>query len=87
MRYADYKMSHEEVIIKINSLRSEINFHNHRYYIEDDPEISDRDYDLMMRNLIHLESEYPELITPDSPTQRVGAQPQADFSEVEHLSL
>ena len=84
MRYADYKMSHEEVIIKINSLRSEINFHNHRYYIEDDPEISDRDYDLMMRNLIHLESEYPELITPDSPTQRVGAKPQTDFSEVAH---
>ena len=84
MRYADYKMSHEEVTKKINSLRSEINFHNHRYYIEDDPKISDRDYDLMMRNLIHLESEYPELITPDSPTQRVGAQPQTDFSEVEH---
>ena len=58
MRYADYKMSHEEVTKKINSLRSEINFHNHRYYIEDDPKISDRDYDLMMRNLIHLESEY-----------------------------
>ena len=84
MRYADYKMSHEEVIIKINSLRSEINFHNHRYYIEDDPEISDRDYDLMMRNLIRLESEYPELITADSPTQRVGAKPQTDFSEVAH---
>jgi DNA ligase (NAD+) len=77
-------MSHEEVTKEINSLRSEINFHNHRYYIEDDPKISDHEYDLMMRNLMHLESEYPELITPDSPTQRVGAQPQTKFSEVSH---
>ena len=77
-------MEYKKVTEKITSLRSEINFHNHLYYIEDDPKISDQNYDLLMRQLIELESSYPELVTVDSPTQRVGATPQNEFSEIQH---
>jgi len=69
---------------KINTLKEEINEHNYRYYVLDDPEISDSAYDKLLRELQSLESEHPELITPDSPTQRVGATPLDAFKSVKH---
>ena len=66
-------------------LRELLDYHNHRYYVLDDPEISDPEYDDLLRELIALEEEHPELRTPDSPTQRVGAKPSAGFHEVSHL--
>ena len=65
-------------------LRKEINHHNHRYYVLDDPVISDAQYDSLMRELHRLEDEHPELVVPDSPTQRVGASPAEGFSQVQH---
>ncbi len=69
---------------KINKLRELLNYHNHRYYVLDSPEISDAEYDKLMRELKQLEDEHPELITPDSPTQRIGAAPVEAFGVVEH---
>ena len=69
---------------KIEELRRAINYHNHRYYVLDSPEISDAEYDGKMRKLRQLEAEHPELITPDSPTQRIGAPPVEAFGVVEH---
>ena len=65
-------------------LRSAIEHHNYRYYALDDPEVSDADYDRLMRELQALEQRFPELVDPGSPTQRVGSQPVAAFGEVEH---
>ncbi|MHB1142768.1 MAG: NAD-dependent DNA ligase LigA [Sulfuricaulis sp.] len=65
-------------------LRQEINHHNHRYYVLDSPLISDAQYDKLLRELQELEAKYPDLITPDSPTQRVGAAPSQEFGEVRH---
>jgi DNA ligase (NAD+) len=69
---------------EIERLRSDINYHNHRYYVLDSPEISDAEYDALMRRLKQIEDENPELLTPDSPTQRVGAEPLEAFGVVEH---
>jgi len=69
---------------RIQSLRQEINQHNYRYYTLDDPSIPDAEYDRLMRELQGLEKEHPDLITPDSPTQRVGAEPLKQFDEVVH---
>src|SRR5271166_4679728 len=69
---------------KIEALRDKIRYHEHRYYVLDDPEISDAEFDRLMNELIALEAEHPELITPDSPTQRVGGQPGAQFASVPH---
>ncbi|MBW2118600.1 MAG: NAD-dependent DNA ligase LigA, partial [Deltaproteobacteria bacterium] len=74
----------EEIIKQIEELREKIRYHNHRYYSLDDPEISDADYDRLFRHLLDLERQYPELITPDSPTRSVGAKPREAFSEVKH---
>ncbi len=68
----------------VADLRAEINQHNYRYYVMDEPSIPDAEYDRLMRELQALEKEYPELITPDSPTQRVGAQPLKEFDQVVH---
>jgi len=65
-------------------LRREIEGHNHRYYVLDDPEISDAEYDRLLRELTELEARYPSLVTPESPTQRVGAAPLQKFSTVRH---
>ena len=73
-----------EVKEKIEKLRAEINHHNYRYYVLDSPEISDAEYDELMRELKQLEDEYPQFLTPDSPTQRVGAAPVEAFGVVEH---
>jgi len=69
---------------RIEELRGVINHHNYRYYVLDSPEISDAEYDELMRELQQLEAEHPELVTPDSPTQRIGAPPVEAFGVVEH---
>jgi DNA ligase (NAD+) len=66
-------------------LRAEIEQHNVRYYVYDDPSISDAEYDRLMRELQALEAEHPELVTPESPTQRVGAAPVSAFGSVRHV--
>lgn len=72
------------VVERVERLREEINYHNHRYYVLDDPVISDAEYDQFMQELRKLETEHPELLTPDSPTQRVGAAPAEGFTQVQH---
>jgi DNA ligase (NAD+) len=69
---------------RIEKLKAEINYHNYRYYVLDSPEISDAEYDGLMRELKGLEEEYPQFLTPDSPSQRVGAAPVEAFGVVEH---
>lgn len=69
---------------KIAELRNKINYHNEKYYVEDKPEISDYEYDKLYKELEFLEQENPNLITPDSPTQRVGSKPLDAFEKVEH---
>ena len=69
---------------KIKSLRQQINDHNYRYYILDDPVISDGEYDQLFRELEQLEELHPELIVPESPTQRIGAEPLEAFGTVTH---
>ncbi|MGB5586711.1 MAG: NAD-dependent DNA ligase LigA [Gammaproteobacteria bacterium] len=66
-------------------LRRLIDHHNHRYYVLDEPEIPDADYDRLLRELQEIETAHPELITPVSPTQRVGHAPAAGFAEIRHL--
>ena len=63
-------------------LREQLNYHNYRYYVLDDPEIPDAEYDRLLRELQDLEAAHPELVTADSPTQRVGVTPQAEFGKV-----
>ena len=74
----------ESVRQRIEKLRAQINYHNYRYYVLDSPEISDAEYDELMRELKQLEEQYPQFLTPDSPTQRVGAAPVEAFGVVEH---
>jgi DNA ligase (NAD+) len=69
---------------RIETLRQEINYHNRQYYVFDDPKIADVAYDRLLRELQQLESEYPQFITSDSPTQRVGDKPLEGFQEVVH---
>ncbi len=69
---------------KIESLREEIRHHEYRYYVLDDPEISDAEFDRLMNELKKLEAAHPELVTPDSPTQRVGGKPREGFIKVPH---
>ncbi len=73
-----------EVKKRVERLREQLNYHNYRYYVLDSPEISDAEYDILMNELRRLETQYPELITPDSPTQRVGAAPIEAFGTVVH---
>jgi DNA ligase (NAD+) len=70
---------------EIEKLRGEIRDHDYRYYVLADPSISDFEYDKLMRRLIDLETQHPELITPDSPTQRVGGEPTKGFKRVKHI--
>jgi DNA ligase (NAD+) len=69
---------------RIEGLREQIRYHNRRYHIEDAPEISDAEYDALYAELESMEAEHPELVTPDSPTQRVGGEPLEGFEEVRH---
>ena len=70
-----------EIIRQIQILRTKINRHNIRYYVHDDPIISDSEYDKLMRELTVLENSHPEFIIPDSPTQRIGAEPLDNFQK------
>jgi len=76
--------SRKDVQHQIDALRDKIRFHEHRYYVLDDPEISDAGFDRLMNELKALEAEHPELVTPDSPTQRVGGKPREGFVKVPH---
>src|ERR687888_2527840 len=66
-------------------LREQLEYHGHRYYVLDDPEIGDDAYDALLDELRAIEAEHPELVTPDSPTQRVGATPISKLEKVRHL--
>src|SRR5713226_7509161 len=72
---------------KIEALREEIRHHEYRYYVLDDPEIADTEFDRLMNELKKLEAAHPDLVTPDSPTQRVGGKPREGFVKVAHSSL
>ena len=69
---------------RIEDLREQVRYHNRRYHIEDAPEISDAEYDALYAELEALEAEHPELVTPDSPTQRVGGEPLEGFDQIRH---
>ncbi|MGB4002857.1 MAG: NAD-dependent DNA ligase LigA, partial [Bacillota bacterium] len=75
-----------EIEERLRKLREEIEYHNYRYYVLDDPVISDVEYDRLMQELIDLEEAYPELVTADSPTQRVGSEPITAFEQIIHSS-
>ncbi|MFT9848852.1 NAD-dependent DNA ligase LigA [Aneurinibacillus sp. REN35] len=77
-------MDRNEAIQRVEELREIIERHNYLYHVKDEPQISDHDYDRLMQELIQLEGEFPELLTPDSPTQRVGGTPLESFRKVEH---
>src|SRR5712671_7706547 len=77
----------QELESEAEKLREQINHHNYRYYVLDDPEVTDAEYDTLMRRLETLEREHPELGTPDSPTQRVGAAPSEKFGVVVHRKM
>lgn len=77
-------MNKSEAKKKIKKLREELEYHNYKYYVENNPVISDYEYDQLLKKLEALEEQYPDLITPDSPTQRVGEQPLEGFETVEH---
>lgn len=69
---------------RVEELREQIRYHNHRYYVLDDPQLPDAGYDRLLGELQKLENEHPELLSEDSPTRRVGAQPLAAFGQVKH---
>ncbi|SIN67203.1 NAD-dependent DNA ligase LigA [Algoriphagus halophilus] len=77
-------MNHQEAAAKIAQLTQEINHHNNLYYQESNPEISDYEFDLLLEELIKLETEFPDLLDPDSPSQRVGGTITKEFQTVEH---
>ncbi|NOZ56076.1 MAG: NAD-dependent DNA ligase LigA [Calditrichaeota bacterium] len=77
-------MTREEAKKRLEELRELINYHNYRYYVLDDPEIPDAEYDRLMQELLELERQFPDLVTPDSPSQRVGAPPREEFETVPH---
>ncbi len=83
-RIISFMVAREDIRSRIEDLRERVRYHNRRYYIEDAPEVSDAEYDALYRGLESLEAENPELVTPDSPTQRVGAEPLEGFEKVRH---
>jgi len=77
-------MNKKEAKKRIKRLRDEINYHNFKYYAENNPVISDYEFDQLLKELESLETQFPDLVTPDSPTQRVGGEPLEGFTTVEH---
>lgn len=77
-------MQFDKAAQRAKELRDLLNYHSHKYYVEDDPEIGDYEYDMLQRELAEIEKEFPELITPDSPTQRVGGSAEGMFEPVVH---
>src|SRR5438105_14377204 len=78
-------MTEAEVRTRIEMLRRDITAHNRRYYEEAAPTVSDREYDRLYKQLVDLETQFPDLVTPDSPTQRIGGKPLQAFEQVPHL--
>ncbi|YCO02951.1 NAD-dependent DNA ligase LigA [Vibrio sp. VNB-15] len=74
----------ESVLQRLEELKESLHYHAVRYYVEDNPEIPDAEYDRIMRELMDIEAEHPDLVTVDSPSQRVGGQPLSEFSQVTH---
>ena len=74
----------EQARARVLELRTRIDEANRQYYVLDQPEITDAEYDALFRELLELETQYPELVTPDSPTQRVGGPPSDAFAKVTH---
>jgi len=78
--------NYDDIVKKIEELREKIRYHNYRYYVLDDPTVSDAEYDRLMRDLIELEEKYPQYITSSSPTQRIGIEPVSGFTTVKHIT-
>jgi DNA ligase (NAD+) len=74
----------DRVAARVAELRQKLEYHNYLYYVKDSPEISDAEYDRLMRELIELEGAHPELASPDSPTQRVGGEALDRFNKIQH---
>src|SRR5437870_716994 len=70
--------------LRVEELREQIRYHDYRYHVLDQPEVADAEYDALVRELKELESRFPELLTPDSPTQRVGGRPTELFAPAHH---
>jgi len=83
-RHEDEERRRSDAERRIDELTEQLHFHDYRYHVMSDPEISDAEYDELMRELRSLEEEFPELVTPDSPTQRVGSRPSELFAPVRH---
>src|SRR5262249_32822684 len=81
----DFRMNLSEAKTRHEELVNVIRQHDHAYYVLAQPTISDQDYDRLYHELLDLEGRFPELVTPDSPTQRVGGQPLKEFKPVRHL--
>src|SRR5215207_7831707 len=79
-------MDQKKAAERISKLRSEIRHHDYLYYVKDAPDISDEQYDKLYRELVSLEEEHPDLVTDDSPTQRVAGQPLTSFPTIEHAA-
>lgn len=77
-------LTKEQAVLEIEALRKQIDEYNYHYYVLDQPKIADYDFDMLMRKLLELENQFPELVTPHSPTQRVGGQPAKGFDKVRH---
>ena len=77
-------MADKANVDRAKELREQLDLHNHRYHVLDSPMVSDAEYDTLMRELQALEEANPALVTPDSPTQRVGGAPSPEFTEVKH---
>jgi DNA ligase (NAD+) len=84
---ADVERERAAAKLRVEELRERLNYHAYRYYVLDDPEVSDVEYDEMMQELKALEERFPELVTADSPTQRVGTTPSELFAPVQHRSV
>ncbi|RLT26374.1 MAG: NAD-dependent DNA ligase LigA, partial [Chloroflexi bacterium] len=84
MTSTDTQRSLEDARLAVEELRTQIRYHEYRYYVLDAPELGDEQFDALVRELKALEEQFPELITPDSPTQRVSGEPSPAFGVVEH---
>ena len=80
------ELTKEQAAAKVLALRQELQKNSYLYYVQDMPTITDAEYDGMMRQLRELEAQYPELVTPDSPTQKVGGRVKNGFTEVKHIT-
>ncbi len=83
-KHKNDRMSKSEATKRASDLRQQINYHRKKYYVDAQPEITDYEYDMLEKELAAIESEFPELITPDSPTQRIGGEPVEEFATVPH---